>query len=126
MKKPQVYLAGALNPSHNDYIRFHLNEVGIGLTNSVDAGPLYNVAQNRTRILLCDMVMFNFLHTNGREEYVELGWADAFRKPCILIASTSNSDDPYLETFKIAKQICAWHVNDIDSAIRIIGETLLS
>lgn len=126
MSKPKVYLAGPISfrDSWHPYVKFHLNEVGI-----LGISPILRmresdknsatIKQNRFRMMSCDIVLFNFLGVGSYMTYVELGWADAFQKPSIVVL-------PPDDVKEVAEEICGWRTNSIDDAIRIIGETLLS
>jgi hypothetical protein len=78
--------------------------------------------RDRFDCMRSNMIIFNFL---GAERVsigscIELGWADAFRVPAILLIEK----DKNVHDHSMVRQICGWRVDNLDDAIAIVGATL--
>jgi nucleoside 2-deoxyribosyltransferase len=81
------------------------------------------VARDRFDVQSCDLVFMNLF---GAERIsigsmVELGWADAYRKP---VVTMMGENSPYQHAF--VKELSGWVVKDYPNAIRVIKAVLLT
>lgn len=82
------------------------------------------MARDRYDVMSSDMVIFNFLGASRVTigTCIEVGWADAFRKPSVLvIEETGNIHD-----HAMVRQACGWRVTNLDDAVRVVAATLLN
>lgn len=74
--------------------------------------------RDRFDVMNCDAMIANFLGatTVSIGSVIELGWADAFRKPIILVMEKDGSN---LHEHVIANEIAGYKVSTLDDAIHI-------
>lgn len=73
--------------------------------------------RDRFDVQNCDLVVANFLGADKISigSVIELGWADAFRKPIIMVAEESN----IMRNHPMSKHICAFQTDDLEIAIEV-------
>ncbi len=79
--------------------------------------------RDRNDVKTCDLVVACFLESEGRLSggtFIEYGWADAWRKPIVVIGS---KDDPNVFHL-MAEDIRGYHVETLEEALPIIAQLL--
>lgn len=79
--------------------------------------------RDRFDVMRCDMVLANF---NGAQYIsigtcIEIGWADAWRKPLVVIMDVQN-----VHWHAMVRQIAGFVVSDMEEAIEVVKAVLLS
>jgi len=78
--------------------------------------------RDRFDLQSCDMMIANFLGAKKVSigSVIELGWADAFRKPVILVIESENN----IHEHSIVNSIAGFRVSTLKEAITIVNATL--
>lgn len=79
--------------------------------------------RDRFDVMSCDMLIANFLKAKvvSIGSVIELGWADAFRKPVVLAMEPG---DKNIHTHPIVDRICGFKVHSLDDAIAVVNSVL--
>jgi nucleoside 2-deoxyribosyltransferase len=82
-------------------------------------------ARDRFDCMRSDLVIFNFLGAEKASvgSCIEVGWADAFRKPSILILDKDVVGNPH--DHAMVRAICGWRVSSLEEAIAVAKAVLL-
>lgn len=90
--------------------------------NTLLSSPQSITTRDRFDIMTSDLVVFNFLGATKASigSCIEIGWADAFRKPAILVVEKEGN----IHDYSMIRTICGWRTDNLEDAIRIIGATL--
>ena len=72
--------------------------------------------RDRMDVMRCDMMIVNFLGATRVSigSVIEIGWADAFRKPIILVMEKEN-----IHSHAIVREVSGYIVSNLDEAIEI-------
>jgi len=93
---------------------------------SYDRHPLATdraiTGRDRHDCMTSDLIVFNFIGALKASvgSCIELGWADAFRKPAILVIDEGNPHD-----HPMVRELCAWHVGSLQVAADVCEAVLL-
>lgn len=86
-------------------------------------------ARDRNDVKRCDIMLMNMSQASSEAPSVgssiELGWADAWDKPVVLVCPMNRSSLKTMEWFwdhPIAKQLVGWHVENLDTGIEIVNQ----
>lgn len=81
-------------------------------------------ARDRRDVMNCDMMIANFLgaKTVSIGSVIELGWADAFRKPTVLILEEDGSN--IHDGHPIVEDICGFRVSKLEDAVMVVNSVL--
>jgi len=81
-------------------------------------------ARDRFDVQRCDLVLFNFLGASVPSvgTCIEVGWADAFRKPAVMCLE-ENTDNPH--DHPMVRQVCGWRATSLDAAVDLAARILL-
>ena len=150
MDKPKVYLAGIISgldyksaTTWREYAQQELDKAGIIGASPMrakkhlnpedkldemgyDKNPMSTqegiTTRDRWDVMTCDVVLMNLLGAEKRSIgcSIEVGWADAWRKPIILVAEEGN-----VHEHAMLLQCCAYRVNTVDEAIDIAKKILV-
>lgn len=156
MSKPMVYLAGPITGltydganDWRDLARDMLADYGIVTLSPLrskeylkSAGtlgpgsypqplstPQAITQRDRLDVRRCDLVLFNFLGAQKASvgTCIEVGWADAYGKPGILLIE--DTDDPNRPTnphdHAMVQTICGWRASSLETAAWLTARILL-
>jgi nucleoside 2-deoxyribosyltransferase len=78
--------------------------------------------RDRFDVMTSDAVLFNFL---GAERVsigtcIEVGWADAYRKPCVIVMEPKDN----LHDYPMIREIAGWRVPTLDDSVEILDRIL--
>ena len=95
------------------------NEEPNGWVQDADA-PRAQIEQDRFDVARCDIVVANITHMEEKSvgTIIEIGWADAYRKPIVLIDATKQYRHPFLY------HLASWRVTTIRDAAEIVSAVL--
>jgi hypothetical protein len=114
--EPQVRL---LDPLASGMVRTPLYRIpGSTLIPSMQEFGALTIARNKEAIQSCDMLVANLLgaHVVSLGSVGEIFWADAFKKPILIVRDALGNPHDHL----LLNQIATWTVFDLDGAIRQI------
>lgn len=92
------------------------------IAHSYDKSPLSTAkaitTRDRNDVMNCDVMLVNFLGAKvvSVGSVVEFGWADAFRKPVVLVSEKDN-----IHRHPITDEIVGFHVDNLDEGIKIVN-----
>ena len=111
--RAKSFLKGETEDVHN-YQRTTVVENALGSSKGI-------TARDRMDVMSCDVVLMNLLgaQTVSIGTMIEVGWADAFRKPIILIIDENN---PHLHP--MVMEMAGFIVTNMDEAIEVIKALL--
>lgn len=104
----------------------YLREYGV-IEQSYEATPLSTdkgiTARDRNDVKTSDVVLFNFLGASRISigTCIELGWADAYRIPMVLVIEKENNPHDH----PIARDVCGFRTGSLDEAVQIVKRILL-
>ena len=77
--------------------------------------------RDRFDVMNCDMLLVNFLGAKKVSigSVIELGWADAFRKPIVLVMEPDN-----IHKHAIVNEICGFKTQSLDEGIAMVNAVL--
>ncbi|MDQ5949396.1 MAG: hypothetical protein QG589_522 [Patescibacteria group bacterium] len=77
--------------------------------------------RDRMDVMRCDMIIVNFLGTKKVSigTVMEIAWADAWRKPIIVVMEKDN-----IHQHTILQEVTGFIVSDLDEAIKIVVSVL--
>lgn len=80
-------------------------------------------ARDRNDVKTSDVVIFNFLGASRVSigTCIELGWADAYRVPSVLVIDRKNNPHDY----PMIREFCGWRTDNLDQAVDIVKRILL-
>lgn len=149
--RKKVYLAGPITgltyggaSDWRETVKFDLDDVGIdgysplrgknylntgktlqdtGYEKTLLSSERSIVARDRNDCQTADLIIFNFLGAQKVSigSCIEVGWADAFRTPAILVIE----DEGNFHDYSMIRQICGWRVNNLDDAVYVAKAILL-
>lgn len=101
---------------------------GVGeLKGAYDIHPLSTakgiVARDRNDVLTADAVLFNLLGAKQISigTMIEFGWADAFRKPTVVVAEKAGN----IHDHPITDQLTGFRVETLSEAVQLLSRVLL-
>ncbi len=150
MNKPMVYLAGPISGLNyegatdwREYATKFLAErdiIGLSpmrgkiyLLNESEIKDKYDdtllssqaaiTARDRFDCTRCDAVLFNFLNAPKTSigTCIEIGWADAARKPMVLCIEESGN----MHDHAMIRQMCGWRAGTLDESLHVLCSVLL-
>jgi nucleoside 2-deoxyribosyltransferase len=73
--------------------------------------------RDRMDVMRCDMILVNFLGANKVSigSVMEIGWADAWRKPIIVVMEKDN-----VHSHAMIREVAGYIVSNLDEAIKIV------
>jgi nucleoside 2-deoxyribosyltransferase len=79
-------------------------------------------SRDRWDVMTSDAILFNFL---GAERVsigtcIEIGWADAFRKPCVVVMEPEGN----LHDYPMIREIAGWRVPTLNDGVLILDRIL--
>ena len=98
------------------------NAIGHTYSNTLLSTEDAITTRDRFDVMNCDAMLVNFLGTKTVSigSVIELGWADAFRKPIILVMEA----DGNLHQHPIVDRLCGFKAHNLDDGIAIVNSTL--
>jgi nucleoside 2-deoxyribosyltransferase len=113
----------ALSPMRGKKYLEHEKEIGHSYEETIMSSAQAITSRDRFDVMNCDMLFANFLGAKKVSvgSVIELGWADAFRKPVILIMEPDGSN---IHEHPIVERITGFRVATIDEAITLVNATL--
>jgi nucleoside 2-deoxyribosyltransferase len=80
------------------------------------------IARDRNDVMSCDMLLANFLGAKITSigSVVELGWADAWRKPVILVMEKTGN----IHSHPFVDKLCGFKVHTLDEGIEVANAIL--
>ena len=88
---------------------------------AVMSKPQGITTRDRFDVANCDLVLVNLLNTSKVSigTMIELGWADAYRKPIVLVMEDGNIHD-----HAMVRQLCGFTVDTLDEGVAIAVKIL--
>lgn len=145
---PRVYLAGPIDGMHykdannwREYVERQLNISGIEsltpmrgkehLENTDRISPtgkeLFSTpsgitTRDRLDVMRSDVIFINMNRDKGVSvgTIIELGWADAWRKPVVMCVP----EEDYLRSHNMVQEIVGYFVEDLDTGIEVVRSLL--
>lgn len=108
------FLKGEKEDVHN-YERTTVIENALGSSRGI-------TARDRFDVMTCDLVLMNLLGASRVSigTMIEIGWADAFRKPIVLVIDEEN-----VHIHPMVLETASFIVTNMDQAIHVIQSILL-
>ena|SRR3990167_2407105 len=94
--------------------------------NSILSNSRAITTRDRNDVMNCDMVLVNFLgaKTISIGSVIEIGWADSFRKPVVMVANRFLSDRSSIRNIHehpIIDEIVGFRTDNLDDAINVVN-----